>query len=509
MDESYDIIFIGAGISCAYTLIHLLNSLSMSFKAGNKLKILIIEKEYELLWMGLPYGNRSGKDALIITPLSDFIHTDEMVLFLTWLQRNFDNCFGSTSKRPGKLLADWLKKNSPLIKDGNWQELYIPRYWFGLFIKERVNSLLSSATSNGLITYSLLNASVNDVRKDKSFYEVTLHNSSIHYGKKVVLAIGDIRSKPINISSFDKSTKSRQLFINDIYRDSLPETLRRIGKLLNEDNNRLKNVLIIGAGISALELIYHFENKILKQIDKLYIISSAEILPGGVKNRITESRFVPPCLTGLKTLNDYTADQIFQCFVEDSKLACILDINHENYCTTMWAIIQSLVNALKPKEQFNFVLHYEDRIKSNLGRASGHYFDKLQLLVHHKKIEFIKGNFEKANEFGFEYRELTTDNKVQINSRADIIINCAETDTISKHRPESDLVKNLINRKICKPNPSLKGFCVNSKFEASTNFYIMGPLLAGNLIGKHKIWHADSCKGIYELTYDLQKYLLK
>ncbi|NCD70155.1 FAD/NAD(P)-binding protein [Mucilaginibacter agri] len=508
MDKSYDIIFVGAGISAAYTLIHLLNSLNSPAKVNSKLNILVIEKDKEF-WTGLPYGNRSGKDALIITPLKEFIHRDETALFLSWLQRNFDNCFESKSTRRGKLLAAWLKKNAALIKAGNWQDLHIPRYWFGLFIKERVNCLLISAANKGYISYSLLNASVSDVRKEKAFYEVVLESSSTYYGKKVILSIGSAPAKFVNIASFDKSVKPRQLFINHIYGESLPDTLRSITKTLNDGCDRLKNVLIIGSNASAIELIYHLDDKNLNRLDKLYVISSSGIFPGRINNKPVKSPFVPPNLVALGESEEFTADQIFQCFIKDLKLADNLTIDREDSYTSVNSTILKLVNELKPDEQLRFVLHYGDKIGTYYRRAGSDYFDKVQLLEQHKKIEFIKGNFEKASEFGFEYKTPATECKVYIDSKLDIIINCTGSNTLNKYSPTSGLIKNLINRKICKINPSEKGFRVNNNFEADTNFYIMGPLLAGNIVGKHKIWHAESCKRIYELTFDLEKHLLK
>jgi uncharacterized NAD(P)/FAD-binding protein YdhS len=66
----------------------------------------------------------------------------------------------------------------------------------------------------------------------------------------------------------------------------------------------------------------------------------------------------------------------------------------------------------------------------------------------------------------------------------------------------------LIQQGICIPNDSHAGFEMNENFEAQQNFYLMGPLVAGNINDKLKVWHAESCSRIFNLSHSLAEVLL-
>jgi uncharacterized NAD(P)/FAD-binding protein YdhS len=51
----------------------------LSIPLNRKVKILVIDKAEEF-WVGIPYGNRSGFNSLIVTSLKDFLSIDELEL---------------------------------------------------------------------------------------------------------------------------------------------------------------------------------------------------------------------------------------------------------------------------------------------------------------------------------------------------------------------------------------------------------------------------------------------
>ena len=68
-------------------------------------------------------------------------------------------------------------------------------------------------------------------------------------------------------------------------------------------------------------------------------------------------------------------------------------------------------------------------------------------------------------------------------------------------------MQNLIRRKICVPNDSNRGFLINERYEAQKNLFVMGPLVAGNLAGKIRVWHAESCGRIIGMSKQLAEFL--
>jgi uncharacterized NAD(P)/FAD-binding protein YdhS len=507
MNKLYDIIFVGSGISCTYTLVHLLSHVNNSKQIGYKLKLLIIDKDKEF-WTGIPYGNRAGKESLIITPLKDFIPKADSAFFISWLKQNFTGTLRNAEQGGTELLKMWLQKNARAIERDNWENLYIPRYWFGIFIKERINGLLAEAVKKGLIEYDLLNATVCDIRKKDSFYEV-ITGDAICRCEKVVLSIGSPPEKLFNGSINNMDIKQQPFFIEHIYDKGITAALKLIHSILTDRGNKPKNVLIIGSNASSLELIYNLGNDIMKEINELYVISSSGRFPGRIKKKVSGPVFFPENLTSLKKLNDLTAEQIFASFLHDLELARDRKIDTENTYVPVNSLVMELVNELTPFQQEKFVTTHGQEIGKFYRRAGDDYSDKVKKLQRQRKLKFIKGEFIKVNRSGFQYKnssEGTMENFVQ---PIDIIISCSGSNNLAKGPSTSKLINNLIDREICKVNPSGRGFCVNAQFETDKNFYVMGPLLAGNVIGNHKIWHAESCIRIFNLTLDLANQLLK
>jgi len=510
MNRLYDIIFVGSGISCTYTLVHLLNHVSNSKKSGYKLKLLIIDKDKEF-WTGIPYGNRAGKDSLIITPLKDFIPKADSAFFISWL-KNFTGTLRNAEPGGGELLKMWLKKNARAIEKNNWENLYIPRYWFGLFIREHIHGLLAEAVKKDLIEYDLLNATVSDIRKKDSFYEVITGEPICYVTnrcEKVVLSIGSPPEKLFNDIFNDLDIKQQPLFIRNIYDKGITAALKLIRSILTDRDNKPKNVLIIGSNASSLELIYNLGNDIMKEINELYIISSSGRFPGRIKKEVSDPVFIPENLTSLKNLNDFTAEQIFASFLNDLELARNRKIDTEDTYLPVNSLVAELVNALNPFQQEKFVTTHGQEIGKFYRRAGDDYSDKVQKLQRQRKLKFIKGEFIKVNNSGFQYKNSSEGTMVNFIQPIDIIISCSGSNNLAKGPSTSKLINNLINRKICQVNPSGRGFSVNAQFETDKNFYVMGPLLAGNVIGNHKIWHAESCIRIFNLTFDLANQLLR
>ena len=102
---------------------------------------------------------------------------------------------------------------------------------------------------------------------------------------------------------------------------------------------------------------------------------------------------------------------------------------------------------------------------------------------------------------------MTADSQIeQVTSSIKVIINCAGFQNL--HNSSSPLIGNLIQQKVCTPNDSLCGFEVDENFAANENLYLMGPLVAGNINSRFKIWHAESCGRIINLSQQLAEILI-
>ena len=87
------------------------------------------------------------------------------------------------------------------------------------------------------------------------------------------------------------------------------------------------------------------------------------------------------------------------------------------------------------------------------------------------------------------------------------VVSCAGFQDVTK--TSSVLIQNLIRRGVCAPNASKRGFAINAEYEASQGCYVMGPLVAGNILGTFKVWHAESCTRIIHMSKQLAEILAR
>ena len=88
-----------------------------------------------------------------------------------------------------------------------------------------------------------------------------------------------------------------------------------------------------------------------------------------------------------------------------------------------------------------------------------------------------------------------------------VVINCSGFEDLNLS--SSELISNIISKKICKVNETKKGFEVNENFEANDNLYIMGPLLRGYITRQLHFWHVESAPRIHSLSTLLAETLWK
>ena len=311
--QQYDLAIIGSGISCSYTLINYFKRLqeqiaTNSWQASEPIKIAVLDKSGEF-WQGIPYGSRTGKHSLIITSLEEFLPQPERDRFTSWLSDNYSRVLDSLQQRPGVLTAQWLQSYQQAIASGEWDELFVPRYVFGWYLKETVEQLLESVTSQGYLQCDLLDAEVTNMQKLPDSYQVELTTATANSflrAVKVVLAIGSPPNRMPFVEELKASAKSQfandVCFIANMYE---PEQNANISNIIQalEQGDRADNqtVLVIGSNASAIETIYSLNNlpEATNLIDKFIVISPNGEFPHRIGDRPAASNFVPQTLVEL------------------------------------------------------------------------------------------------------------------------------------------------------------------------------------------------------------------
>jgi uncharacterized NAD(P)/FAD-binding protein YdhS len=525
LTQSYDLAIIGAGISSAYTLIHYISLLEQqsaietgALQQSQPVKIVVTEKSGEF-WTGIPYGSRSGRNSLLISPLQEFIPQQlEREYFINWLTENRDWVFDPQEYNKGELSRKWLQANEAAMSQGRWDDLFIPRHTFGLYLKQRLAKLLETASNSGLIEFDLLTADALDIQSSQDIYRVDLalagKDNSHFRAKKVVLAIGS----PPNVAFEQTQSNDAQqeiCYIDNMYEPSLDFNIDRICKSLQQvDPQSQRQVLIVGSNAGTLDTLYSINNSnaATSLIDKFIVLSPNASFPHRISREVVQITYTPQHLLALVQTESFTAKQILEAVQQDVADATAQNINISDIYTDISKVVIQGLNQLSFGEQKQFVSRYAVEIGKLQRRAGGEYLDVVDDLIAQNKLEFLKGKFVKyfplpTGGSGCEYKD-SEDRPQQIfDTPIRIIINCAGFQDVT--RSSSVLIQNLIRRKICIPNDSNRGFVIDKNFEASKNCYLMGPLVAGNIDGNFKVWHAESCQRIISLSQHLAEVLLR
>ena len=519
-EKCYDVAIIGAGISSAYTLIHYISLLEQRSldRECQPVKILVTEKSDEF-WTGIPYGNRSGRNALLISSLKEFIPQQlEREHFAAWLTENRDWVFEPQAHANGNLSSKWLQANESAMSQGFWDDLFIPRHTFGIYLKQRLADLLQTATTKGLIEYSLVTADVLDVqRSENNLYRIdavpTAAENRTHFlAKKLVLAIGSPPNLAFKQAQSDRD-EQEICYIDNMYEPSLDFNLDRICNSLEQfEHQSQRQVLIIGSNAGTLDTLYSINNSKVAAslIDKFIIVSPNAAFPHRISREAIEVTYHPQHLVALVQAESFTAKQIFEAVQQDVAYATAENINISDIYADITKVVIQALNQLSFGEQQQFVSKYAVEIGKLQRRAGGEYLDVVEHLIDRAKLEFLKGKFVgyfplATGGSGYEYKDNEHHQHQVFDAPVGVIINCAGFQDVTKS--SSVLIQNLIRREICVPNDSNRGFVIDKNFEASKNCYLMGPLVAGNIDGNFRVWHAESCQRIIGLSQQLAEVL--
>ena len=514
--DRYDVAIVGAGISSAYTLIHYISQLeqpgaieSSPSAPHQPVKIIVTEKAGEF-WTGLPYGSRSGRNALLISPLHEFIpQPGERHDFIEWLTANRDRVFDPQEYNRGELSRQWLATNQAAMDRGLWDDLFIPRNAFGLYLIERLDRVITAATTAGLIEFTQLTAEVLDVQHVGDLYQIDLAEAehSSFLATKLVLAIGSPPNVAFEHAQAPTGTEGI-CYIDNMYEPSLPANIDRICQALQQTDPQLqRQVLMVGSNAGTLDTLYNINNSpaAAHLIENFVIVSPNAAFPHRISHGIIALNHQPQHLLALVKSAPFTAKQILVAVQQDVAEATAQNINISDIHGDISKVVMQALNLLNPAEQKQFVIRYSVDIGKLQRRAGAEYLDVVNNLIAQRKLEFCQGRFVKYTTLptggaSCEYLDRQHQHQ-QVATPIQVIINCAGFQDVT--RSSSVLIQNLIRREICVPNDSNRGFVTDKNFQANHNCYLMGPLIAGNIDGNFKVWHAESCQRIISLSAQL------
>ncbi len=498
-----DLTFIGSGISSSFTILHFLELLDTN-EEKHKIKINIIEK-YQEFHTGIPYGSRSGFSVHLITSLKNFLPEPERSKFIKWLNRNKEWLLEELQNDGGSLSLDWITTNAEKIKSNDWENLFIPRRFFGCYIEEKVKTKLEASTNAGLIDVNYISDEVVDVEKKEKNYLLTLRNGQNISSEKVILSVGSL---PVNHLWKNEGLieKDNLLFVNDPYKPELIEVLDTIKKFSEKRPNKKINVVIVGANASGLEILYKLNDleEIKSHVNKFIFLSTQGLLPDAVIDLERRKNYVPFNLQALADKNDLTAKIIAEAAFRDLDHADQIDLGAASTVEIISKAFGRLLGKLNQDELKKFACHYGNEIGRRQRCAGFHYSKTIDELKKEDRFVHIAGRFNTIlmngeGEYVLEYLDTPSKENKTYKDAIDVVVNCIGGTNLT-HDNIPELLKNIIDKGYCTPNESKIGFEVNESLEASENFHVVGPLLAGNIFEEKAVWHLEHCGRIIWLS---------
>lgn len=519
-DTQYDLAFIGAGISSAYTLIHLLEELRVGSPQRRPLRLLVVEKDREF-WTGVPYGRRSGATSLTITSLDEFLPASERGPFSSWLAANRELLLAEFKKYGGLLATAWIRSHGQDLNRGAYEQLYLPRFFFGAYLKERVSVLLARAEHRKLLQYELLQAEATAVDKVTAGFRIHLNPigqaEELVHAHRMVLATGSPpRQGFIHRVSNDPDVQAR--FIQDSHDPGLENTLKQVNDALVKSNSQEQgpsckgpNILVIGANASALELVYSLmDYRSLGAKPTIHVLSPSGIPDHWIAARDSRRTFRPQHLPAVAAATAPTAQKMLTAVVEDVKLAREQGFSLADTIAPISAAIGPALDELDTHEQCEFVRYHGVEIGRLQRRAGGPYQTAARSMIATGRLRFIRGRFitSQPDENGrllVRYLDDERQQELTLSTPMSAVVNCAGFQDLQPS--PSSLISSLFANGVCTPNSSRRGVEVNERFESADGAYVLGPLLAGNLNATLRIWHAESCARICSLSKQLADVL--
>ncbi|WP_445381933.1 GNAT family N-acetyltransferase [Robiginitalea sp. IMCC43444] len=497
-----DYLFIGSGISSAFTLWNFLNKIQ-KVKNFRPLQITVLDK-YGEFNKGIPYGERSGKAVLLITNLKSFLPEPELTPFMEWLSANKSWLLEEFKADGGVRSAVWLEKNQDAIANNQWAGMFLPRYFFGCYMAEQVGKIVGIMEAANQIQITFKQAEVINISRLDDLWMADTGHSGCITAKKIIMGIGSL---PTNYLWKEKHEirEKNLLFLNDLYANNFGQAVDQVHKQISKQSGRKINVLMVGANASALEVLYRLNDRedIAVHCNKFYFLSTYGILPDSELDTEKLKTFKPGNLKALMNKAKISSAEINEAATRDLDKAAKIELGAFSTVGVISEAIGKLLGRLDPLELENFACFHGNEIGRRQRCAGEHYVETVRMLESEKRFEHIAGRFHdlQLTEEGARvfYSETESGKIKSLNDTVSVVINCSGGMSLDNPKIPKVLRK-LIQGDLLAPNASRIGFKVNDSLEAQPDFHIVGPLLAGNVIENKAVWHVEHCGRIIWLS---------
>lgn len=485
-----DLAFTGAGVSTSYVLLALLRQ-AIARPPARPLRIAAVERAAEPFG-GLPYGDRAARACLLITKLRDFLPDSERQLFSTWLAQQGTTAFQPFLASGGPWAARWWERHHAAIGRGEFDDLFLPRYLFGDHIAARVRQAIADAEQAGVATVAVLRDEVLSVEPVDGGYRLqgAQHAFSTSH---LVLATGSAPVQP----RMSQHAVPCTVVVDDPF-EHLDRALGRVRDgLASTSAGRDPVVVILGANASTMDLLYQIDNLGTPEIERatFVVLSPRGELPERMDDVNPSSTFRPRCLDELAAADIVDAATVYAAAVEDIMGARAAGLPVSDTLRPISMGVSRVLPRLSPPEMLDFAGRWGAELGRHQRRAGGEYYEVVDHLAEGGRIRLVAGAFVGLGVgpagkavVRFEHAGVVQ----ELGPAVDVVVNCAGP-ARELRQAQHFLPAQLVDSGVCATTPHGGGIAVDASFQAAPRLFVMGPLLAGNVLDGYPIWHMEHC----------------
>ncbi|MGY1914935.1 FAD/NAD(P)-binding protein [Blastococcus sp. SYSU DS0973] len=490
--REHDLVFVGAGASTSYVLMSLLDTL-LDVPTAPPLRIGVVERAPDP-FTGVPYGSRAARTSLLITALRDFLPAAERARFTEWLSANKDWAFDEFLSAAGPFSARWWERHEDEIRNDRFDALFLPRYVFGEYLARRTRESVARAETVGVASTEVVHDEVVSIDPAEGGYLISCRGRTLR-ARRVVLATGSAPVLP-RLES-DLVGRLGAVLVDDPF-SSMSTAVERVrAAVARRPEDRPPHVVMIGANAGTMDMLYQLNNMAdgVAEPVTFTVIAPSGQLPERIDDLATPRPFTAQRLEALQDADVVDAQSIYLAAVDDIERGQAAGLSVTD---TLAPISQAVVHLL-PRLSDAQTGEFADRWGVELGkrqrRAGWEYCEVVDHLAAEGRLRVVAGSFV----------DVVADEPHQVRARyhvdgvlhrleppADAVVNCGGPGR-SLQQTAPPLLTQLIINGLCRLTPSGGGVAVDTSLAAAPGLFVMGPLVAGNVVNGAPVWHMEHC----------------
>lgn len=552
-----DIAIIGSGAAGTHCLLNLLEQLPIS---TDSIRIAVIDRDTQF-HCGIPYGNRSAPTSLLITRLADFLPQPDLTAFTRWLNEHREHILTTM-----RIDREWVNRHKQDIRNGNWENLYIPRRLYGDYLHQKTEAAIQRARE---LNIAIVDHFVSDITDIVTHCDgtSTVHGSADFKVRALttVLAIGSPPVKRLKVteSHNDAGRDDRLLphdavptelaetisrvrsgatthlpgYISDIHSPTVEDALDRVGDSLRSVPREQRRILVVGGNADALEFV--LASAVMRaETGATLAVLSPQGRPHYWRH---EHPGEQPDLDAVQAVLDAIEAgerpraHHFMKAVERDVANSITSGRDNATVSAIMAAVGPVIEHMDETELAEMAASCGLRVSNLLRQAGGDAIDLLDAANADTTVTFEQGHFDSADQSDSMYTVMvnrsdakhelrSADTSSEASSHSDhggsglsapvtlpqkyaVIVNATGFETVSTTR--SPLLQRLLRNGVASVSQSNAGLATDGQFRAADGIYVLGPLLSGFHHDRTVIWHVESVSRIISLAAQLAPLLIE